>query len=49
MARSCHVLNDFIASSVPANARWAIERFQSDDEGQSVADAIKKGCLYGGE
>ena len=34
-------------SSVPANARWAIERFKSDDEGKSVADAIKKGCCMG--
>ena len=43
-ASSGHVLRDFIVTSVPTNARWAIERFQSDDEGQSVADAIKKGC-----
>ena len=46
-ANSCHVLRDFITSSVPAIARWAIERFQSHDEGQSVADAIKKGCCMG--
>ena len=46
-ASSYHVLRDFIASSVPANVRWAIERFKSDDEGESVADAIKKGCCMG--
>ena len=46
-ASSCHVLRDFITSSVPANARWAIERFQFDDEGRSVADAIKIGCCMG--
>ena len=46
-ASSCQLLRDFITSSVPANARWAIERFQSDDEGQSVADVIKKGCCMG--
>ena len=46
-ASSYHVLRDFIASSVPANAQWAIERFKSDDEGQSVADAIKKVCCMG--
>ena len=33
-ASSCHSLRDFIESSVPANARWAIERFKSDDEGE---------------
>ena len=48
-ASSCHVLRDFIESSVTANARWAIERFKSDDEGRSVADCDQKGLLYGCE
>ena len=46
-ASSCQVLRDFITSFVPAYARWAIERFQSDDEGQRVADAIKRVVVWG--
>ena len=42
----CHSLRDFIESSVLANARWAIERFNSADEGRSVADAIKRVVVW---
>ena len=46
-ASSFHVLRDFIASSVPANARWAIERFKSDDEGKVWLMRSKRVVVWG--
>ena len=40
-------LRDFIASSVPKHARWAIERCVSTDDGKSVADALRRGDCIG--
>ena len=40
-------LHAFIESSVPKNAKWAIERFSADDDGEAVAEAIRRGSCIG--
>ena len=40
-------LREFVASSVPKNARWAIERYTSVDDGKAVAEAIRRGACMG--
>ena len=40
-------LHEFIESSVPKHARWAIERFQAEEDGLKVAEAIRRGRCIG--
>ena len=42
-----HTLREYIEHSVPKYARWAIERFVSEDDGATLADSIKRGFCIG--